>query len=96
MGTLNRRTTPLGLLISRFRGDRSRREYGETLGVSGQAVLKYERGAAVPSWSVLAAITADAGLSQDERAALFDLILQTVPAVSTVPATNPATNRAPE
>ncbi len=88
---VRRKASPLGLLIRGFRRDRSRREYGEELGVSGSAVWKYERGSAVPVWAVLAAMTADAGLSDDQRAALFDLILQTVPA-----AANPATNRAPE
>lgn len=74
-----RGASPLGLLIAKFRGDRSRREYGEVLGVSATAVYKYESGGAVPAWRALAAITRDADLTPDQRAAFFDLILKTVP-----------------
>ena len=65
----------IGQVIRSFRGERSRRAYGEEIGVSHVAVRGFELGEYVPRWAITRAIIDEAGLSDDERHAFLDLLL---------------------
>lgn len=93
MGTTAGRLSGVGMLIRQWRGARSQRAYGAAIGVSNVAVLKLERGDALPSWQTTAAICADAGLSGEERRAFLDMLLDVGSGGAT--RANPAANRQP-
>lgn len=69
--------TGIGMLIRRFRGGRSRSVYAESIGVSTTAVFKYERGDFLPALPTVGRIASDAMLTETERRAFLDLLLDT-------------------
>lgn len=68
-------TNGVGMLIRRFRGDRSMRAYGSAIGVSYVAVRAFERGQYLPKLATVGRIAIDAGLSEAERRAFLDMLL---------------------